>query len=99
MAFDPIHHVVILYGGLIPDSAEGYEGGDSWTWDGTDWTQVGPDKGAPGPRQGARMVTTDGGVLLFGGHFFNITYYADVWTWNGAAWPAEDGGRRPPGRS
>ena len=98
MAYDPIHHVVVLYGGLLPDRAEGYEGGDSWTWDGTDWTQVGPDKGAPGPRQGARMVTTDDGVLLFGGHFANLTYYADAWTWNGAAWSAEDGGRRPPGR-
>ncbi len=98
MAYDPNHHVVILYGGLIPDQAEGYEGADTWAWDGKDWTELGPAKGAPGPREGARMVTTDDGVLLFGGHLGNVTYHADAWTWNGTAWSGADGGRRPPGR-
>ncbi len=98
MAYDPNHRVVMLYGGLIPDQAEGYEGADTWTWDGQDWTEVGRAKGAPGPREGARMVTTDDGVLLFGGHLANVTYYADAWTWNGTAWSGADGDRRPPGR-
>jgi hypothetical protein len=36
MAYDPIHHVVVLFGGFTPVSVLQ----DTWTWDGSDWTKV-----------------------------------------------------------
>ena len=41
MAYDSARHVVILYGGAVPDpNVENVSYDDMWTWDGTDWTQV-----------------------------------------------------------
>src|SRR4029077_19870833 len=99
MAYDPAHHVVVLYGGLIPDQSEGAEAADTWTWDGTDWTQVGSGPGAPGYRGGPRAVTSSDGLILFGGRSANVKYYGDAWTWNGKKWSRVDRTRTPPGRS
>jgi len=101
MAYDAGRKVVVMYGGLIPDQAEGTEGDDTWTWDGTDWTPVGSARGGPGPREGARMVDTPDGVLLFGGRISNIKYYGDVWSFDGARWKlvATNSPTGPPGRA
>jgi hypothetical protein len=98
MAYDPAHHVVVLYGGLIPDQSEGSEAGDTWTWDGTDWTDADAGPGAPGYRQGPRSVTTSDGLILFGGRIGNIKYYGDAWSWNGKKWYQVDRDPKPPGR-
>lgn len=97
MAWDPIGHVVLMYGGLVPDHAEGFEASDTWAWNGSDWKQV-ADEAGPGARDGARMVTAGGRVLLFGGHVANIKYFADMWSWDGARWVAVDARPTPPAR-
>ena len=98
MAYDPSHQAVVMHGGLIPDQAEGFESSDTWTWNGSDWTEVSVESKAIGPRQGLRMVTAGNGVLLFGGNYANLRYYADVWTWDGAGWSRIDRNPTPPGR-
>ena len=98
MAYDPIHQVVVLYGGLVADRAEGDPGADTWTWDGSDWTEADPGPGAPGKREGASMVTAADRVILFGGHLANVGYWADAWTWDGRAWSRIDKDPTPPGR-
>ena len=98
MAYDPSHQVVVLHGGLHADQAEGFESSDTWTWNGSDWTEVSAENKALGPRQGLRMVTAGGRLLLFGGNFGNLKYFADVWTWTGAAWSRVDRDPTPPGR-
>jgi hypothetical protein len=99
MAYDPERQVVVLYGGLIEDPNEGREGGDTWTWDGTDWTEVDRGPGAPGTREGATLVTAENQALLFGGRFVNELYYGDAWTWSGKTWSRVDKNPLPPGRS
>src|SRR6266576_6618843 len=44
------------------------------------------------------MVTAGDRVLLFGGNFGNLRYYADAWSWTGATWSRVDRNPTPPGR-
>jgi hypothetical protein len=98
MAWDPVSGTVLLYGGLVPDRAEGFPSDQTWSWDGTDWRQLQTSGVGPGARDGASMVTAGERVLLFGGHEFNTRYYGDAWTWDGARWNRVDHGARPEGR-
>lgn len=99
MAYDPKQSVVLMYGGLIPDSAKGHSGSDTWAWDGADWSNVTPAAGGPGPRDGAAMVTAGDGVLLFGGHVRNVSYFSDSFSWDGRNWSRVDRGAGPAGRA
>jgi hypothetical protein len=98
MAFDRSLQLVVLYGGLIPNGAEGVEAGDTWTWDGSDWTQVSADNKGPHLRVGAKLVTADDRVILFGGHVFNTSYFGDAWTFDGSTWVRVDHNPSPAGR-
>ena len=99
MAYDRGHQEVVLYGGLIPDQGEGHDGSDTWTWNGNDWTEVSADNNGPGDRSGPRMVAAGNRVLMFGGHIFNTSYFADAWAWDGVMWSRVDHGSAPAGRS
>jgi hypothetical protein len=98
MAWDPRDHLVLMYGGLIPDAAEGTEASDTWAWDGVDWSQLADGSTAPGPRDAPDMVTAGDRVLLFGGHVANVRYYGDAWSWDGKRWVRADADPTPPGR-
>ena len=98
MAYDPALGRVVLYGGVIPDGNEGSEAADTWTWDGNDWSMVSGDNHGPRYRDGARMATTGDGVILFGGHIGNVTYFGDAWSFDGATWTRVDDGPGPAGR-
>ena len=85
MAYDPVRHVTVLFGGSRIINIEGQVlYGDTWEWNGTAWTQ----RAAPGPsaRTGATMVYDAGrGVtVLFGG--YAGAYVNDTWEWDGSAW-------------
>jgi hypothetical protein len=99
MAYDPSLRRVVLYGGLVQDSNEGSEAADTWTWDGADWTLVSNDNNGPRWRYGARMVTANESVILFGGHIGNLKYFADAWTLTGSTWVRVDHGTAPTGRA
>ncbi len=99
MAYDPVQTVVVLYGGINLNQGEGVDLGDTWTWDGADWTQVDQGPGAPDIRNGPSMVSTASGVVLFGGHSANVTYYSDLWRWTDKVWRRIDSAPRPPGRA
>jgi hypothetical protein len=99
MAYDPAHQVVILYGGLVPDQAEGHDASDTWAWDGTDWTEREAGPGPTGQRDGPALVTAGDRVVLFGGRFYNEAYFGDAWAWDGMAWHRIDKDPQPPGRA
>jgi hypothetical protein len=101
MAYDPQQKVVVLYGGLVQNGAEGRPASDTWTWNGRDWTQVAAIDPGPGKRIGARMVTAGTGVILFGGSVDpNSDFSADAWTWQGGnRWVRIDRNPTPEGRS
>lgn len=67
MAFDPVLHQLILFGGR---SAGGALLGDTWAWNGASWYQVGQRSPgpSPSPREGAAMAYDGhGNLVLFGG--------------------------------
>ena len=101
MAYDPHQQVVVLYGGLVQNGAEGRVASDTWTWDGSDWTQVAATDAGLGKRIGARMVTAGTEVMLFGGSVDpNSDFYADAWTWHGgSSWVRIDRNPTPEGRN
>jgi hypothetical protein len=101
MAYDPQQKVVVLYGGLVQNGAEGSVASDTWTWDGSDWTQVAATDSIPGKRIGARMVTAGAEVVLFGGSVDpNSDFSADAWTWQGGnRWVRLDRNPTPEGRN
>ncbi len=40
MAYDPVHRVVVLFGGHAGSAANLHEFNDTWAWNGSDWTQL-----------------------------------------------------------
>lgn len=102
MAYDALHGVIILFGGLA-----GSPGGilnDTWSWDGTTWTQLHPSLSPP-PRAGVSMAydAAHSSVVLFGGEstagMASPTPSSDTWTWDGAAWTQERPSSSPSPRS
>src|SRR5712692_5991811 len=81
MAYDVIHHRMVLYAPARSESASP----QTWTWDGADWTQASPAH-TPPTRIEAVMASdpSRGGVVLVGGT--SASDRSDVWAWNGADW-------------
>jgi hypothetical protein len=89
MAYDLIHHRMVLYAPARTESASP----QTWTWDGADWTQASPAH-TPPMRIEAAMASdpSRGGIVLVGGTSSGDR--SDVWAWNGADWTqvTPDGG-------
>lgn len=109
MAYDSIHHQVVLFGGEGP--VTNVYGpvpnlNDTWTWDGTTWTQKFPQN-SPSPRSGHSMAFDSdlGVVVLFGGFTGGVQnggFLNDTWTWDGTNWtqqPQQPIFAAPPARS
>ncbi len=93
MAYDSVHHQVVLFGGEGP-TTNVYGPlpnlNDTWTWDGTTWTQQFPQN-SPSARSSYSMAFDSdlGVVVLFGGFnggLQNGGFLNDTWTWNGTNW-------------
>ncbi|HYM66803.1 MAG TPA: kelch repeat-containing protein [Patescibacteria group bacterium] len=81
MAYDPIHHVMVLY---VPAGSPGASP-ETWTWDGSNWTRQNPAHLPPSriePAMAADPVR--GGVILVGGTAAGDR--SDIWAWNGSDW-------------
>lgn len=97
MTYDPLHGVVVMFGGAPP----GHNGifvpdGDTWTYDGTMWTQQTPASSPPA-RTNA-MIAWDAAsqqVVMYGGDDGQRALQ-DMWAWNGSAW-TELAATNPPG--
>ena|GEM_PF-2447694 len=89
MAYDVIHHRMVLYEPAHGESLPP----ETWTWDGTDWTHENPAH-TPPTRLEAAMASdpSRNGVVLVGGT--SSSDQSDVWAWDGADWTqvAPDGG-------
>jgi hypothetical protein len=98
MAYDPVRHVTVLFGGQdVTLGPAPYHTiyGDTWEWDGTTWTE----RQVPGP--GARFGATMGydearqRIVLYGG--FNTGVLGDTWEWDGTTWTPIPVGASPGG--
>src|SRR5262249_4141838 len=92
MAYDPIRHTVLLFGGM----QAGVVSNQLWEWNGADWQAL-PVSGGPSGRSG-HMMTTDSArnrVILFGG-VGGSGNLNDLWEWDGANWKQLRMGASPP---
>lgn len=86
MAYDPLDHYVVLFGGDNESTSGAYS--DTWTFSGGVWTELSPSTSPP-ERYGGGMVwdAADGYLLLFGGHDYPTgTTYNDTWTFVHGTW-------------
>jgi hypothetical protein len=85
-ASDPVHGVVVLFGGSIDNQDQVYTN-DTWVWNGTTWTQMHPATSPPA-RVGAAMAWDPalGQIMLFGGLSSSFANLNDTWVWDGANW-------------
>ena len=92
MAYDSLHHQVILFGGFDGNSATL---NDTWAWDGATWTQLTPTTTSPTARSQACMAfdSARGEMVLFGG-----TTTSETWTWDGSDWTLHSTSGAPPSR-
>lgn len=90
MAWDAMHHQLILFGG----EGNGPNGpkifNETWMWTGSDWQQLQPTTSPPPVR--AASLTFDpvlGGLLLIAGQGSGTGVfgtYSDTWLWDGGTW-------------
>ncbi|MCI4355404.1 MAG: kelch motif-containing protein, partial [Thermoplasmata archaeon] len=84
--YDPVHHDVLLFGGLRGCSINQMSLADTWTFANGTWTNITSTSGvAPPPRFWSVLVWdyADGYALLFGGYDLSNGSLGDTWTWNG----------------
>ncbi|MFN0246690.1 MAG: hypothetical protein ACKV2T_07260 [Kofleriaceae bacterium] len=90
MAYDPVHRVVLLFGGFRGQTVQN----DLWAWDGFDWRQL-HSPVMPPPRHEAALAfdPQHDAMLLFGGlrdefPSPSTLYFQDTWRWDGTSWVA-----------
>lgn len=96
MAYDPLDHYVVLFGGDNESQSSAYS--DTWTYANGSWTLLSPSNSPP-PRYAASMAwdAADGYMVLFGGHDYpsNVDLN-DTWTFVHGQWtPAATTGPAP----
>lgn len=101
MAFDPVRHYHVLFGGYR-NSDGPVTFGDTWTFDGAGWTLRASSSSMPARSQASMTfvpshvsngttITFDMAVAFGGDPYPNAPYPAglcDLWAWNGDAWEA-----------
>jgi hypothetical protein len=90
-AYDPNHHVVVLYGG----HGAGQFLSDTWTWNGQSWSQVA--SAGPPDLIGDQIAGFDPKsqrIVLFG----ETSAIAQTWSWDGANWHQLSPSRSPDAR-
>src|SRR5262249_11910483 len=83
MAYDPLRHVIVLFGGLASGTQANL--GDTWEWDGTTWTDRTPDLSpAARPFSSPAYDPQRRRIELYGGS--GLGTLGDQWEWDGATW-------------
>lgn len=86
MAYDPRHHMVLLFGGQI-EAIEGPETNQTWAWNGHGWKQLHPASSPPALQGKMVYDAASQRIILFlnqvksGGIVAN-----EMWAWDGATW-------------
>lgn len=86
MAYDPVHHIVLLFGGTV-QAQEGPETNETWAWDGHAWRQLHPASSPPA-LQGTMVyeAASQQIVLLLNQVQSGGIVANEMWTWDGATW-------------
>jgi subtilisin family serine protease len=68
LEWDPVHHRVLLYGGMDVDRRIL---NDAWAWDGSDWTNLNLPPTSPTYFEHGMAIGPDGKMVMFGGQAQN----------------------------
>jgi hypothetical protein len=84
MAYDPVRHRIVLFGGFA--NGNGLRN-DTWEYDGTDWTRV-VTTTSPPPLADAAMAfdANRGRLILYGGSSAVSTQATATWEYTGTTW-------------
>lgn len=102
MAFDPIRHYFVSFGGEGNSDAGHASTPDTWTFGGNAWTMRASSSSAPARSAGSavfvpshvsngKSIAVDKVVIFGGNPYPNAPYPAalcDLWAWNGSSWEA-----------
>lgn len=99
IAYDPVYHYVVLFGGRAPN---GSALNDTWVWHNFEWFRLN-ETVSPTARYGAGMSwdNADSEVLLFGGIGAGGQALSDTWKFIGGNWTnvTATSGEVPPARA
>jgi len=99
MAWDPLDHYVVLFGGwnTTGGASPSFYYNDTWAFAGGSWTRIATTS-APSPRVLTALASYAGGVMLFGGNA-GSTAYNDTWSYAGGNWTLLSVGTAPGDRT
>ncbi|MBV8528298.1 MAG: hypothetical protein JOZ75_08295 [Candidatus Dormibacteraeota bacterium] len=87
---DPVHHEVVLFGGVDSYS-------QTWLWNGKRWTLTHPSTSPTGRFDAPAAFDPDTGqVMLYGGRLADGELAGDTWAWDGTTWRQLDTGANGP---
>lgn len=87
MAYDPLHYVVLLFGGTTTEAGDAQQTNETWAWNGHGWKQLHPASSPPALQ--GRMVYDDASqrIILFLYQVQNAGKVAnEMWSWDGMTW-------------
>lgn len=94
MAWDPVNHRILLYGGFELDN--GLWLTDTWSWDGSTWTELHPAHHPPAG-WGNYMATADGKIIDYTiADYFTSAEHSETWEWTGDDWVQLQTAHSPP---
>lgn len=95
-AYDPVTHLVMLYGGRL---ADGRVVDDTWGWDGTTWRELDAGTGSPPSGEGGLMVwdPSRGEMVLVLRVVTAGVLGGETWIWTGSQWTQQAGAGFPSG--
>ena len=98
MVYDPVRHVIVLFGGYSGNPANLYLN-DTWEFNGTNWQQVNTPQSPSGRNHHAMVYDSQRRVVvLFGGRSAADPQLDDTWEYNGATWTQVSPAQSPGGR-
>ena len=86
MAYDPLHHVVLLFGGTI-EAADAQQTNETWAWNGHGWKQLHPASSPPALQGTMVYDAASQRVILFLYQVQSAGKVAnEMWSWDGMTW-------------
>ncbi|WP_201366680.1 kelch repeat-containing protein [Dictyobacter formicarum] len=87
MAYDPLHHVVLLFGGTTTEAADAQQTNETWAWNGHGWKQLHPESSPPALQGTMVYDAASQRVILFLYQVQSAGKVAnEMWSWDGTTW-------------
>ncbi|GCE06571.1 hypothetical protein KDAU_39000 [Dictyobacter aurantiacus] len=87
MTYDPLHHVVLLFGGTTTEATDAQQTNETWAWNGHGWKQLHPASSPPALQGTMVYDAASQRVILFLYQVQSAGKVAnEMWSWDGTTW-------------